>query len=336
MQSGVSPAPILHLLTGLWRSQTLYAGVKLRLFSLVEEGANSLEQLARTANLPTGSTRRLADALVALGFLDKRGSQYFNTDVSSQFLVEGKTTYYGDFVIMNSERTYDTWGTLVESIRANAPQREGIVERFRHDAAFARLFTNAMHNNAIAPARALVSSVDFSRSHIVLDLGGGSGAYAILLAQANPQIEAIVFDLPPVCDVADQYIQRHKVADRVKTLKGDFLVDTLPSPVDDVILAQILHSYPRSDCVTILSKAASCLAPGGRLLIMDFFLQDDKTSPEYCALFSLNMLVGSPGGDSYSLSEVKSMLAKVGCGIDAIVDIPGPSTLIIARKLPQP
>lgn len=333
MQSTVTPAPILNILTDLWRSQTLYAGVKLRLFTLIEEGENNSEKLASAAGLPESSTEKLANALVALGLVTKRGAEYFNTDVSSEFLVEGKMKYYGDFVIMNSERTYDTWGTLVECARADSPQRDGIVAKFRQDEDFARLFTRAMHNNAIAPARALVSTIDFSRSKVVLDLGGGSGAYSILLAKANPQIEAIVFDLPPVCDVADEYIQRLQLADRIKTSRGDFLVDALPSPVDDVILAQILHSYPPSDCITILTRAAACLTDGGRLLIMDFFLQNDKVSPEYCALFSLNMLVGSPGGTAYSLSETESMLAAAGCSVGAVVEIPGPSSLVIAEKL---
>jgi len=333
MQGAVTPAPILNLLTGLWESQTLYAGVELRLFTLIEKGANTVEELAETAGLPERSMEMLANALVALNLLTKQGTKYFNTEVSSEFLVEGKIKYYGDFVLMNSRRTYDTWGTIVDCVRTNASQRDGIVARFRKDEDFAHLFTRAMHNNAIAPARALVSAVDFSMSRAILDMGGGSGAYSILLAKANPHLEAVVFDLPPVCDVADEYIQRLQVADQVTTLRGDFLVDELPSPFDDVILAQILHSYAPDDCVTILGKAAACLNNGGRLLIIDFFLENEKTSPVYCALFSLNMLVGSPGGSAYSISETEDMLGKAGCGVEKVVDIPGPSRLVIAKKL---
>ena len=40
----------------------------------------------------------------------------------------------------------------------------------------------------------------------VLDLGGGSGAYAMAFTRARPEIEVTVFDLPTVTPLTRRYV----------------------------------------------------------------------------------------------------------------------------------
>ena len=56
------------------------------------------------------------------------------------------------------------------------------------------------------PAAALPTTVDFSRHRRVLDVGGGTGSWSIAVARAYPHLEATVFELPTVADVARKRI----------------------------------------------------------------------------------------------------------------------------------
>jgi hypothetical protein len=48
--------------------------------------------------------------------------------------------------------------------------------------------------------------------------------------------------------------------------------------------------------------AYQALAPDGRLVVQDFILNLCKAGPQHAALFSLNMLVGTEAGATYSES----------------------------------
>jgi methylase of polypeptide subunit release factors len=83
-------------------------------------------------------------------------------------------------------------------------------------------FTHAMYGVSVGPAMALAKAFDFSKYQKLVDVGGGSGVYAIKIAQANPGISAMIVDLPSVCQVANEYIRRFNLQDRVKTDSGLF------------------------------------------------------------------------------------------------------------------
>jgi len=225
-----------------------------------------------------------------------------------------------------------TWSTLKESILTNESQSESLEEKFQTDPDFSILFTKAMNNNAIATASMLVSKIDFSKTKKLLDLGGGSGIYSILIAKSNPHIEAIVYDFPSVCEVAQEFINKYKVNSQVCVMSGNLFKDELQNEMTDILIAQVLHSYSLEECKKILEIAYEVLTDNGRILIVDFFLNNDKISPLYSTLFSLNMLVGSKGGNSYYYREISKLLTDADFADINIIDLPGPSSLISAIK----
>jgi hypothetical protein len=82
----------------------------------------------------------------------------------------------------------------------------------------------------------------------------------------------------------------------------------------------------------LLSRSARALAPGGRVVVSDFVLDEDGTSPRQAVLFSINMLVGTPSGRSYRESEYRAFLGRAGLvGLER-VRLPGPAHLVIGRK----
>lgn len=60
-------------------------------------------------------------------------------------------------------------------------------------------------------------------------------------------------------------------------------------------------------------------------MIHEFILDDDRISPLFPALFSLNMLTGTPEGRSYSRSELEDMLEEANLRDIRLLGFTGPN-----------
>jgi len=82
----------------------------------------------------------------------------------------------------------------------------------------------------------------------------------------------------------------------------------------------------------LFQRAYRALAPKGQLAVQDFILEPGKTAPRAAALFSLNMLVGTQAGSSYSEPEYAGWLRDAGFSDVRRVRLPGPSGLMIGVR----
>jgi len=192
---------------GFQQFRVLATAVDLRLFSLLPARGAAVPDVASMLGFEERPTRILLTALISMGLLEKRGPRYRTTPLSRMYLVEGRPAYYGDFVQMMDRRLYDAYRHLDRSLRTNRPVTAdpAIGDLFRtmaQDPAMVRLFTSGMHATGTYWADALAKSYDFSRHRVLLDVGGGSGIYAISIARRYPRLRAVVFDLPGVLEIA--------------------------------------------------------------------------------------------------------------------------------------
>jgi len=165
----------------------------------------------------------------------------------------------------------------------------------------------------------------------MLDVGGGSGAYSIAFARANPDLKAEIFDLPTVVPIAQRHIDEAGLAERVITRVGDLRQDELGSGYDLILLSAICHMLGPAGNQDLVQRCYRALAPGGRLIIQDFILEPNRTSPTLAALFALNMLVGTPDGGTYTSKEYRSWLEQSGLIEVSHVRLPGPTGLMIGQ-----
>jgi len=77
-------------------------------------------------------------------------------------------------------------------------------------------------------------------------------------------------------------------------------------------MSAIIHSNSAQTNKDLFGKAFEVLNPGGRLVVSDYIMNDDRTAPEAGAYFSLNMLVGTAEGDTYTGSEMRGWMEEVG------------------------
>jgi len=152
-----------------------------------------------------------------------------------------------------------------------------------------------------APEQLVGGQVDFRTDFYSL----GAVAYFALLGR--PPFEGRTVDA-----IARGHIQRAGLAKRIKTKPGDLRVDALGKRYDLVLISAICHMLGPQENRDLFRRAFQALAPGGRIAVRDFILNPAKTGPRGAALFSLNMLVGTANGASYSQREYTAWLREAG------------------------
>jgi predicted O-methyltransferase YrrM len=173
-------------------------------------------------------------------------------------------------------------------------------------------FLMGMYTIASLQAPQIVSAIDLNGRRRLIDLGGGPGTYAIHFCKRNPDLTAVVFDLPTTRPFAEKTIAQHGLSPRIRFSEGDFLQTEIAGKFDVAWLSHILHAESPEDCEALITKVVNTLEPGGLILIHEFFLNANMDGPLYPALFALNMLQGTDQGRSYSEIQVRDMLRNAG------------------------
>jgi predicted O-methyltransferase YrrM len=271
----------------------------------------------------------LLNALVSMGLLAKSDGHYRNTAASARYFVAGSPDNARPG-LLHTAHMWQRWTNLTECVRTGtAVGHEEIVDRGEE---WTTAFIAAMHRGATERAPLVVRAVGARTIRKMLDVGGGSGAYSIAFAHAHPDLRADVFDLPQVVPIARAHVTSAGLGSRITTRTGDLRLDSFGAGYDLVLLSSICHMLNPSENRDLLRRCYAALEPGGLIVIQEFILEPDKTAPKSATLFSLNMLVGTLRGASYSVDEYTEWLLAAAFEDVRRVRIPGPSDLMLAGK----
>ena len=306
---------MLQVSGSYWTACALQAAVQLDVFTLLDniakEGKNgTITGIAQTLGVNERAFSMLATALVALGLLERDGETLLLPDHARIGLSQNSEAYVG-FIIKHHAHIMPAWTKLAEAVKIGSPMRE-VSSSDTESEAEREAFLMGMFNVAMAQAEKVAAALDLSNAKRLLDLGGGPGTYAVFFSLANTHLRATVFDRPTSEKFAMGVVRRFNVANRVDFVGGDFLTDELPGGYDVAWLSQILHGDTPKDAANVVKKAAATLNKGGQLAIQEFIIDDDRNGPVHPTLFSLNMLVGTPGGQAYTWSELEVLLKDAG------------------------
>jgi len=165
-----------------------------------------------------------------------------------------------------------------------------------------------------------------------LDVGGGSGIWSAAWLGINKQATAYQLDWPNVNAIAREFVGRFGVADRFKTIDGDFHTsDFGAARYDFAIYSHIAHQEAPADNIAIFRRLRKAVKPGGTLVINDFVLNDDRTGNPFAMMFSAQMLVVTKDGAAYRESDYRSWLNEAGFKSVELVRTPTPATAILAK-----
>jgi cyclopropane fatty-acyl-phospholipid synthase-like methyltransferase len=189
-----------------------------------------------------------------------------------------------------------------------------------------------MHRNAALRAPMVVRAVGVEGVARLIDIGGGSGAYAMAFAQASPTLHADVFDLATVVPIAMGHVAAAGLSGRIHTRVGDLRADAFGAGYDLALLSAICHMLGPEENRDLLRRVFSALSVGGRVVIQDHVMGPEKTSPRAGALFAVNMLVGTPRGATYTEAEYRAWLGEAGFGDVQRLGLAGPNDLIVGHR----
>ena len=252
-----------------WESAALMSAVELKVFTAIANGDDSIEAVAAAVGIEPVNAERLLTVLTAMTLLERTGDRFSNAADVDRFLVEGKPTYAGPWMLFGKPR-WEGWGRLTEHLKV----REGDQKRLgMYDETFtverAREYHEATYSIGMGAARRFHKQVDLGGRRKIMDLGGGSGCYCIVAAQQHPDILAEVRDLPPVVVVTREYIEENGVSQQVTANPCDFTRDPLPSDADVAIMASNLPQYSRAIIAQVVQRVYDALLPGGEFHLID-------------------------------------------------------------------
>lgn len=287
---------------------------RLKVFALLGEGARTLPEICKALNFNPRPAEAILTAATALGFLSLKDTRYSLTPLAEDYLLEKSPSYFGffwDMMIDNSE--VFSYASLERAVLTDSPQAYGggdIYKSHEEQAELARRFTRGMHSMSMTLASAWPSVLDLTSHQLMLDIGGGSGAHSIVAALKSPNLDALVLDLEPICEVAQEFINQYGVQNRVTTHVADMWNDPFPA-ADLHFYSNIYHDWPPERCRFLTEKSFRSLERGGRLIIHDILYNDEKTGPLAAAAYSMLML-GWTEGECYSGAELAAMLKDAG------------------------
>ena len=321
--------------TGYQRSAALKAAVELDLFTHIAAGASTIDALAARCQAAPRGLRALLNHLTMTGFLVRDGDRYALTPTAATFLDRASPGYLGSAVrFIASPAVVEGFTHLTDAVRrggtaiaengAVAPEHPMWVE-----------FARAMGPLAALSAQLLANlvGVDDAPGWKVLDIAAGHGMFGITLASRNPKVEVTALDWNNVLEVARENARTAGLGARFRTIAGSAFEVPFGAGYDLILLPNILHHFDPAACEKLLAKTHAALAPGGRIAIVEFVPDDDRSGPVDAVCFALVMLAGTPAGDAYTFAEYQAMLEHARFVRPTLHDlVPSPMRAILAER----
>ena len=314
MSEHPSPDRIMQVGFGFWASKTLLSAIELELFTELAQHPEDGGTLQQRLGLHPRSAPDFLDALVSLGFLERRDGVYSNTPETDLFLDKRKPSYLGGMLEMANNRLYGFWGHLTEGLRTGRLQNEAksgempFFEALYAEPDRLREFLGAMTGLSHQANREIATRFPWRDHKTFADVGTAQGDLAVQIALANPHLTGLGFDLPEVAPIFNDYVQLNVLESRLRFVEGDFFADDLPQ-VDVVTMGHILHDWNLDEKQALIGKAYDALPEGGALIVYEAIIDDDRSQNTFGLLMSLNMLIETPGGFDYTAADCSGWIA---------------------------
>lgn len=298
---------VLALSRAFMESRLLLTAAELNLFSILTQ-PQTLEEVVTALGSVRRGTEILLDALAALGLIEKQQGRYCCTPETASLLsAEAPGSVLP--MVLHSASVFHRWAELTKIVRLGQTpvSPPGLFEKEELQA-----FIFAMHVVGQHAADGIAACAKADASQALLDVGGATGTYAEAFLRRYPAMRATVFDRAPVIEMAKERLAASEVRNRIALAPGDFYTDPLPGSHDLVLLSAIIHQNSAEQNVALYRKCFDALTSGGRILIRDHVMHPDRIHPVGGALFAVNMLAATEGGNCYTLEEISSALHSVG------------------------
>jgi len=327
------------LATGFITAQWFRTACHVGLFDVLASGPLTAREVATALTIQPEACASFLHALTELGLLRRTEDRWGNSPL-------GELLTSTSDVPLNTLGTwveifYPMWQFLPDALKEGTPRYEqalGTSAAKTWEALFAdperlRLFCRFMNAYSIPIGRQIADQWSFAGVKTVLDLAGGAGGLSAQIALRHPQLSGMVMDLPPVCEIARDYLRSVGLSSRFTVVPGDLFNGPYPIGADAIVLSWILHDWSDQKCQLIVRNCFDALPPGGVLLISEIVLKEEGDQRPFGNIMNMHMLIAcDPGAKERTESEYRQLLQDAGFQPVEVVRLSGPRDLIVARK----
>jgi len=310
---------VIDIIFGRWRSQVLYAGVKLGVFDAIGDAPKPAADIASELGLDPALGYRLLRGLSAVGLLNEDGGRAFSLTETGRVLAsDHPQSQRGTALLEEGPEHYALWKHLPDMVRdgeQNAFVREFGRSAFEHavaDPGYAEVFDAAMTSYSGAQSAMVLGALggyDFSGLKTVCDIAGGRGHLLCSLLSAQPHMTGAVLKRSEViADAGNLWAEPMGVADRAQFVAGD-MFEAAPE-ADAYFMKMILHDWNDDECVAILKTCAAAATPDARLFIVEHIVTPPET-PHFAKLFDIHMMCWGTGRERTE-AEYQDLMRRAG------------------------
>ncbi|MDY6805438.1 MAG: class I SAM-dependent methyltransferase [Cyanobacteriota bacterium] len=317
-----------------WNSAVLRAGIKLGIFSLLEEKQPcSCESIVNSLKSNPKFMHSFLEACVVLGLLEKEGNDYRNTKETSESLIPGKSNYIGDLAL-HITNYWSTWGKLDRLIlegRTELPFDNGFVDA----QTYWKDYMYGQHNRAESgQIDNLIQNTDLTGRKKLLDVGGGMGSYSLPLCKAYSNLQVCLLDAKESLELARKLVRENNMSDRVVLKEGNFHTVELNEDYDVVLISGVVCITSEEENRKIFSRAFEVLEPGGLIIVQDFMQMGENNQKHFLdTMMDLYLKIAfDPGSADYPSEDIASWLTDAGFEKHKQTFLPTQLNLITAEK----
>jgi hypothetical protein len=335
-RSAVVPDGILQLAHAFWGAKALLSAVELNVFTALNQGPLNLDALKTKVGVSERSACDFFDALVALGMLERTGTdQYANTPETALFLDREKPTYLGGALELLSARQFGPWASLTEALRTGSPQSgargKGNYGAYYADSGILENVVKGMTGTTKQVAEALAQNFPWRDYNSMIDIGTAEGCLPVQIAQAHLHIRAGGFDLPPIKPWFEDFVANHGLTDRVRFYPGDFFKGPLPD-TEVMVMGRVLHNWDLATKKMLLRKAYEALRRGGALIVYERLIDNGRRVNAIGLLSSLNMLLMTAGGFDFTAADCTDWMRDVGFRDMRVAPLTTDQSMVVGLK----
>lgn len=326
---------VSNIAFGFMASKAMFAGLHLDVFTHLAVGPKTCENLSEIVGVPANRIVTLMSALNGVGLVELDGNLYANSLGAEAFLSRESKYDFGDYLRFQiDQQMYPFLGQLNEVLDGSLSS--DAVDSYQHwmsNPEQAALYSNAQHSGSLGPGRTIARMVDLTGAKSLLDVAGGTGAMTIRLLEANPDLTSTIIDFPNVSEIGWRFITEANMTNRVRYIPSNALNVEWPSEQDAILMSYLFSGVPGEEVPRLVQYAFDSLVPGGKFLVHDFMVNDDRTGPVLAALWQLQHMAFTPDAHSVTAGWLKAEMKKVGfIDIQDIQVIQGLTQLVHARK----
>ncbi|HSX14119.1 MAG TPA: methyltransferase [Chlamydiales bacterium] len=318
-------------LVSYWRFYTIQTAIEIHLFDYLP---NSSSEIAESISLSETSTIKLLQALLEMGYVEKRGDRkWFATATGVFFHSQHPFSLKGAASLWKEEHLI-SWRHLLKSLKTEKAAFDslygmGWFDWLENHEDKCQLYHTVLSKYAKRDYQAFCSLIDLSVHRSILDVGGSNGTLLFEILNKNPSLTGLLFDLPNVVNLVQI---PDELKDRTKLISGNFFENWPVFSVESAVLSRVIHDWPDRKAIEILEKVHSRLSnhPQNRVYIIENILDEATGSG---GVLNLNMLVMT-GGYERSLAHFSSLFNQAGFSLETIYPLNQVSSILVARKSP--